>query len=413
MCSTGPGGTVEKPTSDGMETHLDQVLGDDGADGPQYLVRMSDPGEIAAALPYLMGFQPAESVVLVALGGASGGRLGLTLRADLPPPEHARALAAAVARSIATNDPAGVVVLIVSDAPDVPLVDESYLDLADVDDLVDLDGLDPAELDPSEFDDEAVDLPHRHVVQEVVLALAARGIPVHDSMLVRGGRWWSYDCLHPCCDPGAGTPLPAGVSELAAASVATGQVVEADRSRLVERIAPIGGSSADRMAQMAARVGAEYTAQLVDDPARAVRRSWSAIRRAVDRCRPGAGSAAVRLSTRAVARVVWGLTVLRVRDRALGLALGDRSAAAEVLWTECTRRAPAELRAAPATLLAVCAWLRGDGAMANVALDRALTSQPDYGLAVLLVQGMAQCMPPAQLRASVEHTVAELDRLGL
>jgi hypothetical protein len=367
-----------------MERQTDAALDDDA---PEYLVRMSDPGEIAAALPHLLGFRPTESVVLVAMGGPSGGRLGLTVRVDLPPPEHAADAARAVARGIATDRPAGVVAFVVSESPDVPVAD-------------------PVE------DDAATELPHRSVLHEVVLALAALDIPVRDSMLVRGGRWWSYECPHPCCAPGAGTPLPSGVSELEVASVATGQVVERDRAGLVARIEPLTGAAADAMAEACARVGVRYARDSLSDDRRAERTSWAAIRRAVRRCRPGAGSAAVRLSSREVASVLWALTDLRVRDRALGLALGAEAAAAEVLWTECTRRAPEPLGAAPATLLAVSAWLRGDGAMANIALDRALTSEPDYRLAGLLAQGLAACMRPAELRATLRETVAGLPRLG-
>jgi hypothetical protein len=80
-----------------------------------------------------------------------------------------------------------------------------------------------------------------------------------------------------------------------------------------------------------------------------------------------------------------------------------------VLWTECTRRGPAPFDAAPATLLAVSAWLRGDGAMANVALERALESRPGYTLARLLAQGLTGCLPPAALRAMVRAAVAGLE----
>ena len=37
--------------------------------------------------------------------------------------------------------------------------------------------------------------------------------------------------------------------------------------------------------------------------------------------------------------------------------------------------------------------------MANVALTRALDSEPGYGLAGLLAQALAACMTPADLRA--------------
>ena len=133
--------------------------------------------------------------------------------------------------------------------------------------------------------------------------------------------------------------------------------------------------------------------------------SWSAVTDAAARCRPGA-PAVDRLTDTEVARVVWGLRDGDVRDRALGLALGAEPAAAEQLWTECTRRAPALLDAAPATLLAVSAWLRGDGAMANVALDRALTSAPGYALAALLRDALGACMTPGDLRALLIRAAA-------
>ncbi len=105
--------------------------------------------------------------------------------------------------------------------------------------------------------------------------------------------------------------------------------------------------------------------------------------------------------------MVWGLRDVRVRDRALGLALGPAAAAAEQLWTECTRRAPSPLDAAPATLLAVSAWLRGDGAMARIALDRALDSEPDHALAGLLALGLDAGLSPGDLRVMVAGTQAE------
>ena len=150
------------------------------------------------------------------------------------------------------------------------------------------------------------------------------------------------------------------------------------------------------MAAACARVAVECSAAVLDSgPAEVAAQSWSAIEDAAARCRPGSGG---RLTDEAVARVVWGLRDGEVRDLAMGLALGPEPAAAEQLWTECTRRAPAPLDAAPATLLAVSAWLRGDGAMANVALARALDSEPGYGLATLLSDALAACITPAELR---------------
>jgi len=68
---------------------------------------------------------------------------------------------------------------------------------------------------------------------------------------------------------------------------------------------------------------------------------------------------------------------------------------------ECVRRVPAPLDAVPAALLAVHAWLRGDGAMANVAVDRALLSDPGYRFAHTLRDGLAACVRPDVLRAVI------------
>ena len=65
--------------------------------------------------------------------------------------------------------------------------------------------------------------------------------------------------------------------------------------------------------------------------------------------------------------------------------------------------------AAPATLLAVSAWVRGDGAMANIALSRALSADPDYALAGLLSEALAACVPPDGIRQVITETLDRLD----
>jgi uncharacterized protein DUF4192 len=352
------------------------------------VIRLGDSGEVAAALPHLLGFHPAESLVLVSLRGPGGSRVGLTARADLPDPADAAALARALAVRMDTDDPAAVLLAVVSEAPDdvaVPVV--------------------PAHVEGSGA---GAELPHRDLVHEVVLALDAIDVPVREALLVRAGRWWDYDCPYPCCEPGGGTPLPGGASPLAAAAVAGGTVLARDREALAARIAPpteVTGVTA--MAEACLRAGREHAGRLRAAGRPAVAEECdAAIAGAVSACRPGPATAGTRLPDAQVARVLWALTLPEVRDRALGLALADDAAAAEVLWTECTRRAPVPLDGPPATLLAVSAWLRGDGAMANVALDRALAADPGAELPRLLADGLQACLPPAELRALITSTLA-------
>ncbi|RBY97883.1 DUF4192 domain-containing protein [Blastococcus sp. TF02-8] len=359
-----------------MDTSTDQPA----SDRPE--VRISDPGEIAAALPHLLGFHPRESVVLIGLGGPSGGRVGLTVRADLPHAHHAMAAATLLTRSLRTDRPKAAVVVVVSEEPD--LLDDRDQDV----------GPDRAAL------------PHRAVVHALVLRLTAADIAVRDVLLVRGGRWWSYGCPCPCCLPGAGTPVPRGVSALAAAAVTTGQVLAADRAALAARLDPSPGERSGVRAACV-RVASERAARAREVGwTGSTEEAWTAVLEAVARCRPGEPS--VPLPDDELAAVLWALRDGRVRDRALSLALGDDAAAAEALWTECTRRGVPPLDAGPATLLAVSVWLRGDGAMANVALDRALDSDPGCTLARLLRDGLDACLTPGDLRQLVRQAVDRL-----
>jgi hypothetical protein len=237
------------------------------------------------------------------------------------------------------------------------------------------------------------DLPHRALVHELTLALHQASLPVRDALLVRSGRWWSYDCPSACCRPARGTPLPVGISELEVATVAAGVVVADSREELAARIAPRPGAG---MAAVTRRVAAEAAARLAEIGARATaEESWTAVGAGLAHSRAGTA-----LSDRALARILWGLRDIAVRDRALQLALGE-DPAVDSLWTQCVRRAPRKYVPAPATLLAVGAWLRGDGAMAGVALERALAADRGYRLAVLLRQALTSCVPPDQLRAIV------------
>jgi hypothetical protein len=343
---------------------------------PPLTVRLSDPGDVAAALPQLLGFRPQESLVAVSLRGGAGRQLGLTARVDLPAPEQRRPVLDGVVRSLRTDRPDAVLLLVVSEDDDVT-------------------GL------------PAPQLPHRALVHEAVLAFHRVGLAVREVLLVRRGRWWSYDCSRPCCAPDAGTPLPGGTSSLAAASALTGRVVEADRAALVRRLAPVGFLAAEGMARACDEVGDELarrTARLGWDAV--TEEGWAAVLAAVDAAGPGPVQ---RLPDREVARLAWGLRDVDLRDRALALALGATAAAAEAVWTDLVQRAPAPLDAAPATLLAVTAWVRGDGALANVALERALASEPSYSFAVLLRSALDACLPPAEIRRLIRQACGPSD----
>ncbi len=68
------------------------------------------------------------------------------------------------------------------------------------------------------------------------------------------------------------------------------------------------------------------------------------------------------------------------------------------LWTDVVRRAEPAYLPAPAALLAFTAWQCGNGALANVALDRALDADPSYSMALLLRDTIDAGVPPSLAR---------------
>ncbi len=336
-------------------------------DPPPATVRLGAGPDLAAAVPHLLGFPPRQSLVLVALTGSRRRRVGVTLRVDLPPAGAPDVVVTAVAQqavaTLGSPAPAGAVVLV--------------------------------------FTDEAPEraLPRRGLVHAVLAELVQAGCAPLDAMLVRGGRCWSYECAAACCDPQAGVPLPGGTSPLAATAAFSGQVLAGDRAELVDRLRPVEGEPAREVVRACSQAANRAARLLLQQgPELAAEVSWQHVLDAVARCAPGPVHP---LPAADVARVGWALADTAVRDRALALGLGPDAAAAEALWTELTRRLPVPLDAPAATLLAVTVWARGDGAMANVALDRALGSRPDYPLAGLLRTALDAALPPAELRRLV------------
>jgi len=168
---------------------------------PLATISLSEPGDLIAATPALLGFVPRSSLVALALGGASGRRLGLALRIDLPPPEYVGEATAKVVTGVLLDHPAAVVVIVVGPGGDAgpPAV---------------------------EF------------VERVVAGLAEHGVDAclalwTESTAARS-RWRCYgECL---C---TGLVPPSSTSPLMAAARAEGRVVRADRSDLERLVAPL------------------------------------------------------------------------------------------------------------------------------------------------------------------------------
>lgn len=301
---------------------------------PVRLPRIACPGDLLAVLPFLLGFHPSDSLVVV---GTHGTAVTFVARIDLPVDEPA-AVAGPVADLVARQDVDGA--LLVGYGP-APRADPALVALRDL-----------------------------------------LAVPVRAVLRVTGSRYWSVD------RPGPGVEFDPAASPLAAAAAYAGVVALPDRQALAALVAPAEGSARAAMGAAADRARVRLSRL---PGALAVRGAGrAAVREAVARQRAGG-----RLTDDEVA---WLTVLLRtdvVRDFAWQ-AIDDPVPHA-ALWTDVVRRASPELAAAPAGLLSFAAWRAGEGALASVAAARALEVDPAYSMARLMADILARGVPPSTL----------------
>jgi len=370
-------GTPETGTSRATQTPTASCPDPDSA--PERYVLLSSPASLLAVVPVLLGFQPASSMVII---GTEGPRaeVRLTLRYDLPEPPD-REIAADIARH-ATG-----------------VLSAQRIEAA-----------------------VAVGYGPGHLVTPVADAFRERaecaGVRVTELLRVENERYWSYLCAEPGCCPPDGKPFDVKDHPTTLAMASAGTRVLASRAELAATIAAVEGKAAESMYR-ATRRAEEHAARLVARVTRAGRRASArrliavagldVVSEVIAHYRRGG-------QLRSYDDAAW-LTVvlrdLRVRDDAWSRMDPRHREAHLRLWTDLTRRAQPGYVSAPASLLAFVAWQSGNGALANVALDRALADDPRYSMALLLRQVIDSGAPPsmARLPMTPEEVAASYDEM--
>jgi hypothetical protein len=325
------------------------------------------PDGIIAVIPHLLGFHPADSVVVLGIGG-DPAIIRLGCRYDVPAatePSAAARIASHAAAALGGQpaESAAAAAVVVGYGP-------------------------------------------RHRVEPVMEALAgtltAARIEVKDVLQVHKGRYWSLLCDDPRCCPPGGTAIDPAAHPAAVALDAAGLAARADRGALERSLEPVPDAAIDQAWQRAVRrartliesalAGEKAQDDAAADPLRLVAASGRrAVRTAIGVYRGGGEIA----SAEQLAWLGLTLTDLRVRDDAWSRMNPQYRHDHQRLWTSLVRRLPPAFAAAPAALLAFTAWQSGDGPLAAIAVDRALQADPEYSMAKLIGQALQTAAPPS------------------
>jgi hypothetical protein len=301
--------------------------------------------DLLAAVPCLLGFHPTDSLVVLAMRRQ---QIVFAARGDLPRRRASRASLSAHADEIA-----GVVAR--QDVQAATVI-----------------GYGPPER-------------VERAAAAICVALAGAGVEIHDVLRVTAGRYWSLAGD----DRGCGTPFDPSTSAVAAEAVFAGQAVLPNRTALIRSVAPLRGPARKAMSRATSRAMQRLAAEPALLPA-----GKAAVRAALS-----VGQAGGRLTDDEVAWLSLLLCHRPVHDFAWQLTTPDDWQT--TLWTDVLTRAEPDLAAAPATLLAYAAWRCGQGALASVALERALRAEPEYPMALLLDETIRRGTPPSILDGAV------------
>jgi len=339
-------------------------------------VRLSGRLGLLAAVPALLGFHPEESVVMICLSGPRR-RVGPVIRIDLADLYAAGRASATVGQlqAYARRHADEVAVLCFTEHPEPQ---------------AELHGL--------------------------IAALQRSGTAILDAALVRSGR------AYPVAGPGRSRPanctdavtdLPTmddpQFTAMAAASILSGRGILANRQALRTSIAGPSGTEAVK-ASAALHAAADGLFRAVGSAGsvnhlRLRRMADVAVQRALAQA---AASGVVDTATSA--SLVLLLCDAAIRDHLIAEAVDDLQSSWLPMLIAVARSVPDDHAAEVCAVLAVAAYRRGDGALAQVAVDRCLAAVADHRLAHLMLGVMAAGLPPADLvRLANEATSSGTD----
>ncbi|MFD9701299.1 DUF4192 domain-containing protein [Lentzea sp. NPDC059081] len=327
--------------------------------GQKAMVHCSDISTLLASVPPLLGFIPENSLVCMI---CEEQKVIMTLRIDLPDPTQSEIFAQKIAHIVlGQGENVTAIVAVFGGGALTSAGTPPHADL--------------------------IDALHRLLGDDHL----AHGAALWAEACAEGARWCCY-CGE--CDVSGTLPDPSA-TELAAESAAAGVVTHARRSELARYVATASEHDVARRAALLGDMSSTWACSS--------REALALVRDAVHAMARGD----LEADDAFIARMAMALDDERVRDASLSFAAEEHATAAEHLFFMLTRECPAPYRAEPAVLAAFYSYLRGEGALASMALDAAVEAAPGHGLTKLLRFAIDSATPSAVLRHLVHRAGVE------
>lgn len=315
------------------------------------MTTLTSPHDLLAAIPFLIGYHPQNSLVLVALKDEA---VGMAMRVDMPSDLQASGYDLLASHFLRDEVDGAFVVAYVGKGA----------------------------VDPE------------NVLINISAALVRAGIDIKESLMVRDNRFRSMLCSDLTCCPPEGSVVPdLDSSRIAAEHVIAGHPMPFESvDGLVQSIAAVP-SSFESVWQD--EVHAFWVSSDSEEIQELQRDGATAIIDLAGEYREGRGAEDRELA----ARVIGRLSDIQVRDFALGSHADESADYYWVMWRDLLRIAPRGFVAPVACLFAAMAYERGEGALAHKGLDRALGDDDQYSLAHLLRRVFTAGWPPQSFSA--------------
>jgi len=326
---------------------------------------LTSPHDLLAAVPFLIGYHPRNSLVVISLKGAA---IGMAMRVDFPlgSDEILACSQQLVSHLVREGAQAAIVV--------------GYLPEQSGEQFTSFNahGLEPSLIDP------------------VMKLIVEVGIELAEAIEVRGDRFTSLLCHdRECCPPEGSLMLQAGDARVSAEQVALGHPMPfAGIEQMRDSIAAL---PRDKELAKALRTIEEidYDSLSPQEVHRLQREGALALNSLCE----SYGVDGVRVDRGLLALVLVRLHDLQVRDYAMGLATPEDALSLWAMWRWLLRIAPKGYVAPVAVIFATASYERGEGALAQRALDRAIADDAGYQMAKLLRRTFAAGWPPESFSA--------------